>query len=203
MNTKLRIAVLSAALTLLLSAMSGATYAASPVVTLTMVYNKVVDTYNYLVNTITPKLNSILSSVTSDRADNLDAVSTELGMLRGQYYSPSQEDPDGFVDIATVGTSGDLARYTITVSFGQGDADDYAFVYLSQDGLTYSTLFELRPGATKEVVQSATVVGTHLHLGAYNVNPNWPGAEPIGSTSVLTWTVSAVGSPGTSELTTY
>lgn len=203
MNTKLRIAVLASALALAVGAFGGTTYAAPPPVTLNMVFNKVVEAYNYLVNTINPKLNSILSNITSDRAGNLDAVSTELGMLNGVYFSLSQEEPDGFVDIATVGTLGELARYTVTVSFLQGDADDYAFVYLSQDGLTYSTLFKLQPGADGDVVQTATVVATHIFLGAYNVNPGWPGAEPIASESVLSWSVSAVGAPGTPDLTTY
>ena len=201
MNTKLRIAVVGSALALSLSVFGGTTYAAQPIITLAMIYTKVVDTYNYLVNTINPKLNSILNNITGDRADNLDAVSTELGMLSGVYYSSSQEDPSGFADIATVGTLGELARYTVTVSFFQGDAEDYGFVYLSQDGLTYSTLFELQPGAGKNVVQTATIVATHIYVGAYNENPNWPGAEP--SLSVRSWSASAVGAPGTPELEVY
>jgi hypothetical protein len=203
MKSKLRVEFLGAALALSIVALGATAYAGPPTVTLLMIFNKVVDTYNYLVNTINPKLNSILSSLTDDRADNLDAVSTELGMLGGTYFSLSEEDPDGAADIATVGTLGELARYTVTVSFIQGDADDQAYVFLSQDGLTYSTLFDLQPGAGERVVQTATVVATHIFIGAYNVNPNWPGAEPNASNSVLSWTVSAVGAPGTPELTEY
>ena len=64
MNTKLRIAVLGSALALLMGVFGGTTYAAQPPVSINTVFNKVVEVYNYLVNTINPKLNSILSSLT-------------------------------------------------------------------------------------------------------------------------------------------
>ena len=189
MNNRLKMGVL--ALTLVMASAFLVTAYAAPSTSKT-----ITDVYNFLVNTINVKLDTLLGRVTADRADNLDSVSTELGSLTGVYYSYEV----GQVDIANAGVAPNLARFTVTVGIYQGDADDYVAVYLSQGGVAWDLVFLLKPGTGLYATESITVVAQKILIQAYNVNSGYPGADP-GDTTVL-WALSAVGTPNLS-LTDY
>jgi len=197
MNTKWKLGILG--ITLIIASTSlVAAYAATPTPpTQGEIYNKIIAVYNYLVNTVNTKLDTLLNRMTADRADNLDRVSTELGMLTGTYWSHDIN----LVPIVTAGVMPDLARFTITVSFYQGDVDDAITVMMSQDGITWNQVFVLQPGAGAYETQSTTVVCKRIMIQAYNVNTDYPGADP--GSSVAAWAISAVGSPDSPSLTVY
>jgi len=141
--------------------------------------------------TVGTNVNTLLGRLTSDRADNLDSVSTELGSETGVYYS---YDP-GSVDLAKSMAS-DLARFTVTVGIYQGDSGDFALVYMSQDGTTWNMVFSLMPGANTYASRSETFVAQKIWIQAFNVNSNYPGTDSGATT--ITWAFSAVGSPNLS-----
>jgi hypothetical protein len=128
----------------------------------------------------------------------LDAVSSELGMLTGKNISGTEE---GYTNLVTVGVAPELARFTITVSFYQGDAADNATVLMSQDGFLWNLLVFLNPGAGEYVTYSTTVVCQKILIQLGNVNTNWPGSDPEKST--VRWAISAVGTPDSPSLTVY
>jgi tetrahydromethanopterin S-methyltransferase subunit G len=192
MKTKWKVGIIG--LMLIMACTSVTVYASSPPSQVDL-FQIAVDIYDYLTGPVNLHLDEMESKINT-LDSKLDTVSSELGMLTGKNLSRDT----GTFRIVEAGVLPELARFTITVSFYQGNATDSVTVYMSQDGTYLDEVVYLNPGTGEYQTYSTTVVCKKIKIMMYNLG-NDPGADKGQSTVV--WAISAVGTPDSPSLTVY